>query len=243
MNYRKKLANKYLVGQGVEFGALHNPLTVDLSKASVLYADKLSKNKLIENFPELKQDSKNIVDTDIFLNLDKDNYANLLDYKFDFFIANHVIEHLANPIKFLEKLERVMKKDSYLYLAIPDKEYTLDYDRNLTTWNHLYEEYINQTTQVTKEHIEDFIFNVKNPAMEELKDKKKLKKMYKNWFKRIFILRKHRKRSIHVHVWNQQSFNEFLESIITKINLNFKIIDSVTSDETHHEMIYILQKQ
>lgn len=145
MNYRMKLANDYLVGKGVEFGALHNPLAINTAKAKVFYADKYSKSTLLKNFKELKEVRESIVETDIFLDLNQDDMQVLIDYNFDFFIANHVIEHLVNPLKFLRNLSNIMGTGSCLYLAVPDKEYTFDRDRQLTTWNHLYSEYQHNT--------------------------------------------------------------------------------------------------
>ena len=175
MNYRVTLANNYLLGKGVEFGALHNPLQIDRSKALVLYADKYSKSDLILNFPELEKIRELIVETDIFLDLDRDNLQALNEHSFDFYIANHVIEHLINPLKFLARLNRVMKPGSYLYLAVPDKEYTFDRHRELTTWEHLYREYLQNTTRISKEHLEDFIINI---TKDHINDSARQKEMY-----------------------------------------------------------------
>ncbi|MEM8676800.1 MAG: methyltransferase domain-containing protein [Cyanobacteria bacterium P01_G01_bin.67] len=242
MDYRVKLANEYLTGKGLEFGALHNPLTVNPQQAEVAYADKYSKQKLLENFKELQKIQQSVVETDIFLDLDRDNLQALIDYKFDFFIANHVIEHLVNPLRFLNNLSSVMKTGSYLYLALPDKEYTFDRDRELTTWNHLYQEYLQNTTRLSRNHLEDFILNITKDHIEDSTRKKKLYDDYHNWFKRLSIRQKHRKRSIHVHVWNQKTCDEFITTAIAKLKLNLTIADRVDSSSNQHEMIYILLK-
>lgn len=65
-----------------------------------------------------------------------------------------------------------------------------------------------------------------------------------NWFFKKKIHNFHRKRSIHVHVWDQNSFDQFLERLINKLQLQFMVIDSNTSqDDQQDEMIYIIQKQ
>ena len=242
MNYRVTLANNYLIGKGVEFGALHNPLKVDCQKALVLYADKYSKSDLIQNFPELKKIRESIVETDIFLDLNKGNLQALSEHNFDFYIANHVIEHLVNPLKFLDRLERVMKPGSYLYLAIPDKEYTFDRHRELTTWEHLYREYLQNISKLSKEHLEDFIINITKDHINDSVRKKAMYDDYAIWFKRWSIRQKHHQRSIHVHVWNQESFDRFITRAIEKLELNLNIVDRVDSSVNKHETIYILQK-
>ena len=243
MNYRVTLANNYLLGKGVEFGALHNPLKIDGSKALVLYADKYSKSDLVQNFPELKKIRESIVETDIFLDLDRDDLQVLIEHDFDFYIANHVIEHLINPLKFLDRLNRIMKPGSYLYLAVPDKEYTFDRHRELTTWEHLYKEYLGNTTELSKEHLEDFIINITKDHINDSVRKKEMYDDYANWFKRWSIRQKHRQRSIHVHVWNHHSFNKFITQAIEKLELNLDIVDRVDSSVNKHEMIYILRKK
>ena len=246
MNYRQQLANKYLIGNGVEFGALHNPLKVDSSQAKVLYADKFSKQKLIRLFPELQKVATDIVETDIYFDLNKGikEYCKLpkCAVNFNFYIANHVIEHLINPLRFLDNLHFIMKQGDRLYLALPDKEYTFDKNRAITNWEHLYDEYSNNTSQLSEAHIREFIFNV-IPLEHRQEYYSQLRKNYQNWFKRQIIKREQSNRSIHVHVWNQKSFDSFLNKAIKTLKLNFKILEKVDSQANKHEMIYILQKE
>lgn len=243
MNSRVELAHHYLTGQGVEFGALHNPLQVNREQAQVVYADKHSKQSLLKNFQELQEVQELIVDTDIFIDLNKDDLQVLADYNFDFFIANHVIEHLVNPLRFLHDLSAVMKTGSYLYLALPDKEYTFDRNRELTTWEHLYTEYKQNTNKLSKNHLEDFIINITKDHIKDPVRKKEIYDDYNIYFKRFSIRQKHRQRSIHVHVWNQQTFDEFIATAIRQLKLNLTIVDRIDSSSNKHEMIYLLRKQ
>ncbi|MEM7593745.1 MAG: methyltransferase domain-containing protein [Cyanobacteria bacterium P01_A01_bin.83] len=243
MNYRVKLANDYLIGEGVEFGALHNPLDINREKARVLYADKYSKQALLNKFKELQKIQESVVETDIFIDLNQDNLQDLRDYNFDFFIANHVIEHLVNPLKFLENISNIMKPGSYLYLALPDKSYTFDRNRSLTTWSHLYQEYLHNTTKLSRNHLEDFILNITKDHIEDPIRKKEIYDDYSNWFKRFQIRQKHRQRSIHVHVWNQETFDDFIARAIAELKLGLTIVDRVDSSSNQHEMIYILLKK
>ena len=243
INYRAKSAKNYLQGKGVEFGALHNPLVVNSRKAKVLYADKYSKTDLLDNFKELQSLAKSIVETDVFLDLNEDNLQKLREYNFDFFIANHVIEHLINPLQFLANVSGVMKSGSYLYLAVPDKEYTFDRHRELTTWEHLYEEYNNKTDILSEAHLADFIVNITKDHITDLARRKSLYDAYHDPSQRTAVLEKHRQRSIHVHVWNQRSFDLFLQKAIAQLSLNLKVVYKVRSRSNKYEMIYVLRKQ
>jgi len=242
MNYRKALADKYLVGKGIEFGALHNPLAVDKNKAEVLYADKFDKKKLLKNFKELIPIQDSIVETDVFIDLNNPSFKSLNNNKFDFFIANHVIEHLINPLKFIENMNLIMNPGSFLYLAVPDKEYNFDHKRELTSWEHLYDEYKRNTTKLSKAHLEDFIFNTSNEVLDRPESRAELNQKYSNWYERFKLLRLHQKRSIHVHVWNQETFSAFLNKAITNLNLNFSLADMVNSADNKEEIIYIIEK-
>jgi len=51
---------------------------------------------------------------------------------FDACIASHVIEHFPNPIQVLRSLQRILKKDGQLSLAVPDKRFCFDYFKPLT---------------------------------------------------------------------------------------------------------------
>jgi len=248
MNYREAISERYLTGLGLEFGALHNPLPVS-SQVEVSYADKFAKDKLVKNFKELKSVEDKIVETDVFVDLNSLDYSSLSNNNYDFFIANHVIEHLINPLSFLDNLNSIMKPNSYLYLAIPDKEYTFDCSRKLASWEHLYAEYQQKTTRLSKEHLEDFLFNKANSKINLLKYFRSLNNWYQRWemlgfsdlkFRRI--VRANLKRSIHVHVWNQASFDEFINLAIANLGLNLDIVETVRSASNKYEMIYLLKK-
>lgn len=51
---------------------------------------------------------------------------------FDACIASHVIEHFPNPVQVLRSLQRILKKDGRVSLAVPDKRFCFDYFKPLT---------------------------------------------------------------------------------------------------------------
>ena len=55
----------------------------------------------------------------------------------DFIIANHLLEHVADPIGALEEWYRLLRPDGILFLALPDKRVTFDKDRPRTTLDHV----------------------------------------------------------------------------------------------------------
>src|SRR6185312_1636581 len=63
--------------------------------------------------------------------------------KYDFLLASHCLEHCANAIKTIEEWLRVVKPGGSLLIILPDKKYTFDHRRNITTFQHLLDDYKN----------------------------------------------------------------------------------------------------
>ncbi|MBW8051172.1 MAG: methyltransferase domain-containing protein [Cytophagales bacterium] len=134
---RESIANLYLTGNGIEIGALHLPLKVPPS-ASVKYVDILPKSELEKHYPELLKDYE-LVEVDI---VDDGEYLiKIQNSSLNFVIACHFLEHCQNPIAAVENFLRVLKPGGILYLAVPDKRYTFDKDRPITSFEHLLKDY------------------------------------------------------------------------------------------------------
>jgi hypothetical protein len=56
---------------------------------------------------------------------------------FDACIASHVIEHLPNPVRFYQSLQRLVQPDGFLSLAIPDKRFCFDFFKPFSTTGDL----------------------------------------------------------------------------------------------------------
>lgn len=60
---------------------------------------------------------------------------------YDFVLASHVLEHIANPVLALSVWKRLLKMDGTLILLLPDKNHTFDHRRPVTTMAHLIEDF------------------------------------------------------------------------------------------------------
>ena len=147
-------AYRLLSGRGLEVGALHCPAKLP-EYCSVEYCDAHSKADSAKLFPEIEYGL--LVEVDYLVNLDEDRLANRVKPLYDFVIMNHVIEHVANPLSVLEQLFTVVRPGGYVLVSAPDKWYTFDKPRQLTTFHHLYDEYQKGVTAVDDEHYLDFI--------------------------------------------------------------------------------------
>lgn len=153
------MARQYIAGTGIEIGALHAPMSVDRTKAKVLYVDRLPLDQLYRQYPEFKK--YDIVAPDI---IDGDGELTAVaDDCYDFCISNHVLEHLEDPFKALLNWLRVLKPGGILYLSIPLPDNIVDRRRQATTIAHLINDYRlpeNDRTaylRLRAEHFFDFV--------------------------------------------------------------------------------------
>lgn len=148
---REVIANMYLSGAGIEIGALWNPLKVPKG-GSVKYVDRLPVEGLRKHYPELKD--HDLVHVDILD--DGELLGTIGDATQDFVIANHFLEHCANPILAVDNMFRVLKVTGILYIALPDKRYCFDMPRPLTTFEHLMRDFKEGPGWSRRSHFEEW---------------------------------------------------------------------------------------
>ena len=126
---REQLAYIYIRGEGLELGALNNPLPVS-PLAQVRYVDFATAEAVAEQFPGHAVKTPDIVDDAVTLTTVKDCSQ-------DFVIACHILEHLEDPIGAIKTWFRVLKPGGVLFMSIPDRRFTFDFYRKLTPLEHL----------------------------------------------------------------------------------------------------------
>ena len=126
---RELLAHIYLRGDGLELGALNNPLLVS-PQARVKYVDFAAAETVAEQFPGHAVKIPDIVDDAVTL-------TSVEDCSQDFVIACHILEHLEDPIGAIKTWFRVLKPGGVLFMSIPDRRFTFDFYRKVTPLAHL----------------------------------------------------------------------------------------------------------
>jgi SAM-dependent methyltransferase len=81
----------------------------------------------------------------------------IADKKYDFVISTNCLEHMANPLKALEEWSRVLNNEGMLLLILPNKEYTFDHKRKDTSFEHLMDDYRNNTDESDMTHLEEIL--------------------------------------------------------------------------------------
>ena len=144
MNVRKDLSFKYVRGEGIEIGALHQSLPIP-SNVKIHYVDRLEYGALLDQYPELSKDD--VIRPDII----DDAYSlkTIKNESYDFCICNHVFEHMRDPIGAFINWMRILKPGGILYISIPDAGNPLDAGRPVTTLQHIIDDYT--TVDLTKD--------------------------------------------------------------------------------------------
>jgi hypothetical protein len=218
---RERISFRYLIGSGIEIGALHNPLPISNS-AKVKYIDRMPSTELQKHYAELNPQL--MVNIDIID--DGEILSKISDNSLDFVIANHFLEHCENPIGTIRNHIKKIKSRGILYYAIPIKTYTFDKDRPLTKISHLIDDDTNGATNSRNNHYCEwakFVDKIQTPDEIEQRISQLMTMGY----------------SIHYHVWDIESWFEFLYKTNEYLNNPFKVMHFEHND---NEIITILQK-
>lgn len=218
---REAIADRYLKGDGIEIGALHQPLKVP-HDARVKYLDRLSNEALRQHYPELN--GLPLVSVDILD--DGETLATIPDYSQNFVIANHLVEHCQNPIKAVMNMLRVLKKNGILYLSIPDKRYTFDRDRPVTAIDHIIKDFDEGPDWSRKPAFEEYVKYV-----DKVSDEAEAKKKVAHYMAIDY--------SIHYHAWTEIEMVELIMFLKRKLEIPFMVELVIKNDI---EVIMILRK-
>lgn len=77
--------------------------------------------------------------------------------KYDFLLASHCLEHIANPVKAVREWLRVVKPGGTLLLVLPYKEVTFDHRRSVTSFEHLKQDFEAGIDEADLTHLEEIL--------------------------------------------------------------------------------------
>lgn len=129
---------------GLEIGPSLRPCAPKSEGYHVEIVDWLDKEGLIEKYRSMGIDTGRIEEVDYIW--DGRPYTELTGRKesYDYIIASHVIEHVPDFVGFLRDCSEMLKQDGILSLAIPDKRFTLDHFRMVTTTGKVINDYFSE---------------------------------------------------------------------------------------------------
>ena len=226
-----------LSGVGLEIGPYDQP-TVFKSEADVRYLDWKDKEQLVREctHPDMIVD---IPEIDYVVHSNR--YGDYISDKFDYIIANHVMEHAPNMIQWLSDLCDMMQPGGILFLALPDKKFSFDKYRQDTALSHFVAEYLAGVEDIPREHqIEceiyyDEAFVNKPMRVDDKLDMSRIRQK----------LQAPPHVGIHSHVFESGTIvSKVLKPILKMGFVEFNLVDFVLARaETGGEMIIVLRKE
>lgn len=153
---REDLARRYLSGHGLEIGAASWPMRVPRG-ARVTYVDYLPRAELLVAYAESFASSgvnfdavpENAID-------DAETLATFPDASVDFVVANHVLEHLQDPVRALRNFCRVVRPGGVVFITLPDPKASFDNRRPRTTVAHVLRDHEQGPEVSRREHYEEW---------------------------------------------------------------------------------------
>ncbi len=226
---RAQLAAPYLRGQGIEIGALNAPLTVPKS-AQVRYVDVMTAEEALGFYTaedgspisSIGEAPTSYAPVDIVDN--GETLATFTESSQNFIIANHFIEHCQDPIGTILRHFQVLRPGGILYMAVPDKRYTFDLPRPVTTLAHHLRDYEEGPGWSRREHYEEYFRLVEGRDGEDLE---------KVVAEQMALPGGH----THYHVWTQREFLALLLHIRSLVG--FDILAALSHA---NEFVCVLRK-
>ncbi len=191
--FREDVALRFLRGEGVEIGALDFPLRLPRS-ARVRYVDYMDAPGLREAYESTLREGRPLVVPDVVD--DGARLASFADASLDFVVANHMLEHVEDPIAALQHQLRVLRPGGVLYLTLPDARASFDAPRQRTTPEHLLRDHREGPQVSRREHYEECARLIEGHQDETVG--KRVREMEAQGLRP------------HFHVWEPLTFAEFL---------------------------------
>jgi predicted SAM-dependent methyltransferase len=227
-----------LRGHGIEIGALHLPLKLG-QHASVTYVDRLPVEKLRELYVELAD--MELAPVDVIGSAE--DLSSFENGSLDFVIANHIIEHLEDPIKALKEFHRVLKTRGLLFMCVPDARVTFDRLRPLTDTEHILVEHRGgpkATGANRRDHYADWVVHVERSGILGDLHRPVTASTNEEFVQKLVDM----DYSIHFHVWNADTFLDFFHRVCREEQLDMEVLDAVdTTGRGSDELILLIGKQ
>ena len=215
-------ADRHLRGEGLEIGALQDPLPVRRG-VKVRYVDIADTETLRRMHP--RKAHRRLVPVDI--QDDGERLAKVADASQDFVVANHFFEHCEDPIGTLRNLLRVVRPSGVVYLSVPDKRLMFDRDRPSTTFEHLVADH-EQGPETSRAGHYDEVVRLAAKVQGQTAIAERVAELVAQQFR------------IHFHCWSQTDFLQMLCAL--QVRPGFPSFDVAEFVANEREMVVVLRR-
>lgn len=212
---------RQIQGRGVEFGPGCHPLPLGRFVESVRYCDSLDRDEFEQLFPEAGPDVCAFPEITWKLDVDADDVVGPIGAgSQDFVVANHLLEHLVNPLRFLEQAHQILRDEGILWVAVPDKRYMFDQDRRRTTLDDLVARYEAGVREASAERVTEYYNRVHaegvrlDPGQHDYAE----------------TVEQQRRRSIHMNVWLIDDVIAMFQFAARHLGSPYELIDGVVNE-------------
>lgn len=190
----REIAAAVISGTGMEIGALASPFPAPIH-CNLIYGDVRTHAELIARYPNEPADDM-VIPT---IKTEFETLEGVNDGSLDFILASHVIEHTRDPIGAIVNTYAKLRKGGHLVLVVPDMRRTLDRYREMTSLDHLIEDFRSPSHERDALHHQEF-HRLAIPAAQDEYDAA----WRVSWDSR---------RPIHYHTWVYEAFDEMISWI------------------------------
>jgi SAM-dependent methyltransferase len=205
-------------------------------RLTVQYLDRWDPDENASLFPELA--GEQFPKPDIVADLNAEALQAVASESQDFVVCSHVLEHVANPLRVLTDMWRVLKPGGLLLILLPDRRKTFDQGRSPTPLDHVVADYEVECVEVDDEHLLEFMTHVGV-------DEETVGEARSGSERGRAILDYQRRRSIHVHCWTLEEFAPVIEYAIRALGNNWVLVDGLLTEDQGPESIefgFLLQR-
>jgi SAM-dependent methyltransferase len=142
--------------RGLEIGPLVSPIVGRDLARDIAYVDRAPRDELVRWYSvDPKVDTAQIVGIDYVWG-DRTLRESVGEGKlFDYCVASHAMEHVPDLASWLQEVSSILAEGGILTLVLPDKRYTFDCLRSLTTAVDVVDAYVNKLRKPSARQIFD----------------------------------------------------------------------------------------
>ena len=233
-------------GRGLEIGPSFNPIAPKREGYNIRIMDHLDKRGLVEkyrNHPNVPKGYENIIE-DVDYVWDGRPYPELVDGTFDYIVSAHLIEHVPDLIGHINDCCEILNPDGVYSLAVPDKRFSFDYYRPLTTAEDAVRRkgLTGYEDSLIVEYYEKVIYNGNDPSWDKLDRRKDFRNVYPpEEVKKVKANPQAYAADLHVSVFTPRSFFDLMNSLYDSGEIRMSLV-CVDEDTVSGEFFAVFRK-